>query len=85
MRQNEAWIEEELRSHRGEDFPIDILLWRLRHIRVVMERCFDFNGRCLKYWQFRDQEEAVSPVALGLSLSASLGSVLSRCSGGERG
>lgn len=79
MRRNEAWIEEELRNHQDDDHPVDLLLWRLRHIRTVMERCYNFNGRCLRYWQFREREKALTPLALGLSIWASLSSVSSRC------
>ena len=78
MRENEAWIEEELRSRRGNGQSMDLLLWRLRHIRDVMERCFNYNHRCLRYWQFRE-EEALNPPALDHAVLAWLSSVSSRC------
>ncbi|MCD6480267.1 hypothetical protein J7L65_05730 [Candidatus Bathyarchaeota archaeon] len=85
MKRNEAWIEEELRNHRDEGKSVDLLLWRLRHIRDVMERCLNFNGRCLRYWQFKERDEAVSPPALDHAVLAWLSSVSSRCLGGGRG
>jgi hypothetical protein len=40
-----------------EDYTIEGLIERLEHMRRVKERCYSHNGRCLKSWQFKAEQE----------------------------
>jgi len=60
-------MEEELARMRREkaqgspgDYTIQGLQWRLEHLRRVKERCYCFNGRCLRFWQFKARERGGS-------------------------
>jgi len=67
MIRSERWMERSLSKLRissganpanPEDFQImDGLQGRLAHLRRVKERCYCYNGRCLKFWQFKAKEE----------------------------
>jgi len=54
-----------LRRENAQDFrdggySIQALQWRLEHMRRVKERCYSYNGRCLRFWQFKAREEEPS-------------------------
>ncbi|RLI10640.1 hypothetical protein DRO42_00600 [Candidatus Bathyarchaeota archaeon] len=61
----ESWMERELarlRRENAQDFgdggySVQALQWRLEHMRRVRERCYSYNGRCLRFWQFKAREE----------------------------
>ena len=66
IRRAESWIEHELVGIRKAcaqgDASIDEMDWaqvlekRMDHMRRVKERCYGFNNRCLRFWQFRGME-----------------------------
>jgi hypothetical protein len=61
-----SWIEKHLSTIRRESqlaslldvgYSIEGLVKRLEHMRKVKERCYSHNGRCLRYWQLKAEEE----------------------------
>lgn len=64
---SESWMERELHRMRqvnmlgiplaGFPFTPQGLNWRLDHLRKVKERCYRYNGRCLRFWQFKAEDE----------------------------
>ena len=63
----ESWIERAMSRlrqeiarglHPGDGNPsIENFQWRLDHLRKVKERCYGYNGRCLRFWQFKADED----------------------------
>jgi hypothetical protein len=63
----ESWIERAMVRLRQEitqglhpgdgSHSIENLQWRLDHLRKVKERCYGYNGRCLRFWQFKSDED----------------------------
>jgi len=70
IRRAEGWVERELvglrrRSALGdassdEMDSAQMLEWRMDHMRRIKERCYSYNRRCLRFWQFRSEEEPES-------------------------
>ncbi len=65
--ESERWMERALsRLRRGEvdgegerEYSEELLVDKLEHLKRVRERCYGYNGRCLRFWQFerRSREE----------------------------
>jgi hypothetical protein len=67
--ESERWMERALsRLRRGEtdgtadgerEYSEESLVDKLDHLKRVRERCYGYNGRCLRFWQFerRSREE----------------------------
>jgi len=62
----EGWMEKALTRLRRQNIQgpppdgghsVQALLWRLEHMRRVKERCYSYNGRCLRFWQFKAKDE----------------------------
>ena len=63
----EGWIEHELvglrKASAQGDASMDemdlaqMLEKRMDHMRRIKERCYGYNRRCLRFWQFRGKEE----------------------------
>ena len=66
MKRAERWMERSLSKLRitsgsnqinFEDFKtMESLQGRLAHLRKVKERCYRYNGRCLRFWQFKAKD-----------------------------
>jgi hypothetical protein len=65
----ERWMEHALSKLRREarqgvssycGYTVEALNWRLEHMNRVKDRCYNRNGCCLRFWQFRAKEERES-------------------------
>jgi len=65
MIRSEKWVENEIVKKRTELGQLDqegeslssTLQYRLNEIERIRERCYKYNHRCLRFWQFRRKEE----------------------------
>lgn len=65
--ESERWMERALsRLRRGEvdstadgekEYSEESLVDKLDHLKRVRERCYGYNGRCLRFWQFNRRSE----------------------------
>ena len=63
--ESERWMERALsRLRRGEvdgegerEYSEEALVDKLDHLKRVRERCYGYNGRCLRFWQFERRSE----------------------------
>ena len=65
--ESERWMERALsRLRRGEmdgavdgerEYSEESLVDKLEHLKRVRERCYGYNGRCLRFWQFERRSE----------------------------
>ena len=63
--ESERWMERALsRLRRGEvdgegerEYSEEALVDKLEHLKRVRERCYGYNGRCLRFWQFERRSE----------------------------
>ncbi len=65
--ESERWMERALsRLRRGmvdgavdgeREYSEESLVDKLEHLKRVRERCYGYNGRCLRFWQFRRRSE----------------------------
>jgi hypothetical protein len=66
MKRSEDWMIQWLSKMRTRSsqapsgdgaFTVESLQSRLEHLRRVRERCYSYNGRCLRFWQFKAKAE----------------------------
>ncbi|MCW3978645.1 MAG: hypothetical protein NWF12_02750, partial [Candidatus Bathyarchaeota archaeon] len=65
--ESERWMERALsRLRRGgmdgaadgeREYSEESLVDKLEHLKRVRERCYGYNGRCLRFWQFERRSE----------------------------
>jgi len=50
--------------HRDEEGYSEMVLeGKLEHLKRVKDRCYKYNGRCLRFWQLKKVEEKKKPIA----------------------
>jgi len=66
MKRSEDWMIQWLSKMRTRNsqppcgdgaFTVEGLQGRIEHLRRVRERCYRYNGRCLRFWQFKGKAE----------------------------
>jgi hypothetical protein len=71
---NERWLGKALSRIRRQGlsylpeeeggYSEEALVDKLEQLRRVKERCYSYNGRCLRFWQFEKRKEEFKPFEL---------------------